>query len=79
MKLYTFFVIVIVTAVLSGCETGSKSGIADGVTGVHSNYAWDGFKDSQGKTIYGCRSISTREFVDNSLCTGSVNDDTWPE
>lgn len=78
MKFYTFVLFVIFAAISSGCETGNGGASVDGVTGVPSNFAWDGFKNSEGNMVYGCRNISTQEFVDNSRCNGPRNDDTWP-
>lgn len=78
MKFYTFILILVLALVTTGCETGTNSGRADGVTGVVSNYAWDGFRDSDGNMVYSCRNINTNEFVDNNLCSGPRNDDTWP-
>lgn len=78
MKFYTLILSIALTAVLAGCETGTQSGRTDGVTGVVSNHAWDGFKDSDGNTVYRCRSINTKEYVDNRFCDGPRNDDTWP-
>ena len=78
MKFYTLILSTAFAALLTACETGSNSGRADGVTGVVTNYAWDGFNNSDGNTVYRCRNISTRDFVDDSLCSGPKNDDTWP-
>ncbi len=78
MKIYAFVLILIFAAISSGCENGKGGASVDGVTGVPSNFAWDGFKDSEGNTVYGCRNVRTQEFVDNSRCNGPRNDDTWP-
>lgn len=78
MKFYTYILILVLALVTTGCETGTNSGRADGVTGVVTNYAWDGFTDSDGNTVYSCRNINTREYVDNKLCSGPRNDNTWP-
>ena len=43
------------------------------------NYWWDRFKDQYGNYQWRCRGGQTKQFAENSKCSGvSKDDDRWP-